>query len=301
VLNVGVAHIGEFGSVESIATAKGELVEALSDTGLAVLNVDDERVRAMAARTRARLVGVGEAPDAAVRAVDVRLDERGRASYTLVTADGSVAVQLAISGRHQVGNSLVAAAVALDAGMTLADLGPALGELRLVSTRRMDVFDTADGVTVIDDSYNANPASMAAALHALAAIGRQRRRFAVLGYMAELGDQERAGHEQVGRLGAELGTHRIVVVGVAAEPILDGAVQVADWGGESVLVTDQEAAVELLRRQLRPGDVVLVKGSRYRTWAVADFLRDDARIGPSSDVTRDPIHDVAATQEVAAP
>jgi UDP-N-acetylmuramoyl-tripeptide--D-alanyl-D-alanine ligase len=274
VVNVGVAHIGEFGSVEAIAAAKGELVEALPDGGVAVLNVDDERVRAMASRTRAAVVGVGEAGDATVRAVDVDLDERGRPSYTLVTPDGRVGVRLALSGRHQVGNTLAAAAVALGQGMTLTELGTAIGDLRLVSSRRMDVFDRSDGVTVIDDSYNANPASTSVALHALAAIGRGRRRVAVLGYLAELGEQERAGHEQVGRLGAELGTDRIVVVGAAAGPIHDGATQVADWGGESVLVTDQEAAVALLQTELRPGDVVLVKGSRYRTWAVADFLRE---------------------------
>ena len=297
VINVGVAHIGEFGSVEAIAAAKGELVEAVAQDGVAVLNVDDERVRAMASRTPAAVVGVGEAPDAAVRAVDVSLDERGRASYTLVTSAGRVAVRLALSGRHQVGNTLAAAAVALGQGMALTELGPALGDLRLVSTRRMDVFDRVDGVTVIDDSYNANPASTAAALHALAAIGPGRRRIAVLGYLAELGEQERAGHEEVGRLGAELGTDRIVVVGAAAGPIHDGARQVADWGGESVLVTDQDAAVALLRVELRSGDVVLVKGSRYRTWAVADFLRDTTI---SQDRTALPDM-AAAADEVAAP
>jgi UDP-N-acetylmuramoyl-tripeptide--D-alanyl-D-alanine ligase len=114
----------------------------------------------------------------------------------------------------------------------------------------------------------------------------------VLGYMAELGDEERAGHEHVGRLGAELGTDRIVVVGAAAGPIQDGATQVAEWGGESVLVTDQEAAVALLQAELRPDDVVLVKGSRYRTWAVADFLRETT----VSDTTG-----VFSTDEVVAP
>jgi len=165
--------------------------------------------------------------------------------------------------------------------MPLATLGSALGELRLVSTRRMDVFDRPDGVTVIDDSYNANPASTAAALHALAAIGAGRRRVALLGYLAELGALEREGHEQVGRLAAELGVDRLVVVGAGAEPIHDGAVTVPGWGGESVVVSDQDAAVAWLRSELRPGDVVLVKGSRYRTWAVADELRGDLLLAGS--------------------
>jgi UDP-N-acetylmuramoyl-tripeptide--D-alanyl-D-alanine ligase len=276
VVNVGVAHIGEFGSIEAIAKAKAELVEALPTGGTAVLNADDPRVRAMAALTEATVVLVGEAPDATLRAADVRLDERARPSYTLVAPEGEVAVRLTLAGRHQIGNTLLAAGVARAQGMSLADLATALAELRPGSTRRMDVFDRADGVTVIDDSYNANPASAEAALRALVAIGPGRRCVAVLGYLAELGEQERAGHEQVGRMAAELGVDRVIVVGEPARPIHDGAMAVTKWGGGSVLVTDQEAAVALLRAELRPGDVVLVKGSRYRTWDVADALREDA-------------------------
>ncbi len=276
VLNVGVAHLGEFGTVDAIAQAKGELVEALPAGGLAVLNADDPRVRAMAARTAARVVLAGEAPDAEVRATDVTLDERGRAAYTLLTPEGSAPVRLAVTGRHQVANTLAAAAVARELGQPLPELADALGRLRLVSTRRMDVFDRADGVTVIDDSYNANPASTAAALHALAALARDRRAIAVLGYLAELGGYERAGHEEVGRLAAELGVDLLVAVGAPAAPIHDGAAGVPRWGGKSVRVADQEEAIALLRGELRPGDVVLVKGSRYRTWAVADALRAEA-------------------------
>ncbi|GAA2188369.1 UDP-N-acetylmuramoyl-tripeptide--D-alanyl-D-alanine ligase [Micromonospora lupini] len=276
VLNVGTSHIGEFGSQDNIAQAKGELVEALPADGLAVLNADDPRVVAMAVRTRARVVRYGEAPDADLRAEDVTLDERGHPSYTLVTPEGRVSVRLALTGRHQVGNTLAAAAVARELGMPLADLAPALGALGLKSTRRMDVFDRPDGVTVIDDSYNANPASMAVALRALASLGRERRTVAVLGYMAELGPFERDGHAEVGRLAAELGVDRLLVVGEPAAPIHEGATAVGNWGGESVLLTDQAAAVEVLRGELRPGDVVLVKGSRYRTWEVADALRADA-------------------------
>jgi UDP-N-acetylmuramoyl-tripeptide--D-alanyl-D-alanine ligase len=279
VVNVGVAHIGEFGSVENIARAKGELVEALPRAGVAVLNADDERVRAMAARTSARVLLVGESPDAAVRAEQVVLDERGRPSFRLVTPDGEVAVALRLSGRHQVTNALLAAGVARTQGMGLAELGAALHELRSVSTRRMDVFDRADGVTVIDDSYNANPASVEAALRALVAIGTGRRTVAALGYLAELGEHERAGHEQVGQLAANLGVDLVVVVGDAASGIHDGAMAVAAWGGTSVQVTDQGAAVAWLRERLRPGDVVLVKGSRYRTWEVADQLREEAAAG----------------------
>ena len=276
VINVGVAHVGEFGSVEAIAQAKGELVEALPEDGLAILNADDPLVAAMAARTKATVWTVGLAENADVRAVGVRLDDHGRPAYNLVTAQGETAVTLRLAGAHQVGNSLAAAAVALRAGLPVAECGRALSRLGLVSSRRMDVFSRADGVTVIDDSYNANPGSMAAALNALAAMAGNRRTIAVLGYMAELGGFEREGHEQVGRLAAELGVDLLVAVGAEAAPFRAGATSVDRWGGEAVQVSDQEEATAALRQRLRPGDVVLVKGSRYRTWRVADGLREEA-------------------------
>lgn len=300
VLNVGVAHVGEFGSVDAIAQAKGELVEALPPGGVAVLNLDDPRVAAMAARTPARVIGYraggparsggAAGPGAAhntadtVHAMDVSIDERGRARYRLVSGAGTAAVRLQFSGHHQVGNTLAVAAVALELGLTPPEVADALGELRLVSPRRMDVFDRSDQVTVIDDSYNANPASVAAALRALVALGRpergsHRRTVAVLGYLAELGQHERTGHEEVGRLAAELGVDRLVVVGAAAAPIHHAAAAARNWGGESVLVSDQAQAVALLAHELRPGDVVLVKGSRYQTWDVADWLREPAQAG----------------------
>jgi len=282
VLNVGAAHIGEFGSVEGTARAKGELVESLPAEGLAVLNADDPLVSAMASRTQARVVLTGESESAGVRAVDVRLDARGRASYTLVSAAGSAPVQLAVTGRHQVANTLAAAAVALEAGMPVEAVAAALGEVGIVSSRRMDVFDRPDGVTVIDDSYNANPSSTAAALRALAALGEGRRTIAVLGYMAELGEYETSGHQDVGRLAAELGVGRLVAVAGAA-PVLDGAAAVPEWKGEPIAAADQAAATAAVLDDLRPGDVVLVKGSRYRTWEVADALRAGAaaeEVGP---------------------
>jgi UDP-N-acetylmuramoyl-tripeptide--D-alanyl-D-alanine ligase len=268
VLNIGAAHLGEFGSVEGTARAKGELVEALGEDGVAVLNADDPLVAAMASRTAARVVTFGETAGADVRATEVTLDGRGRASYEL----NGLAVQLAVSGRHQVSNTLAAAAVALQLGLPPAGVAAALGEVGIASSRRMDVFDRPDGITVIDDSYNANPSSTAAALRALATIGNGRRTVAVLGYMAELGEHERSGHTDVGRLAAELGVDRLIAVAEAA-PILDGAAEVPSWKGEPVLAADQRAAIAGL--DLHPGDVVLVKGSRYRTWEVVDSLRPE--------------------------
>ncbi|MGK5684583.1 UDP-N-acetylmuramoyl-tripeptide--D-alanyl-D-alanine ligase [Actinoplanes sp. URMC 104] len=275
VLNVGAAHIGEFGSVEGTARAKGELVEALPADGVAVLNADDPLVSGMASRTRARIVLVGESDISDLRASEVRLDDGGRASYRMHSGARVAAVKLAVAGRHQVANTLAAGAVALAAGMPFEELATALGEVGIVSSRRMDVFTRPDGATVIDDSYNANPSSTAAALHALAAMAGGRRATAVLGYMAELGEHERSGHEEVGRLAAELGVDRLVVVGHEAAPVADGAHTVEGWKGEAVVVPDQAAAIALLAGDLHGGDVVLVKGSRYRTWDVVDSLRPE--------------------------
>jgi UDP-N-acetylmuramoyl-tripeptide--D-alanyl-D-alanine ligase len=256
VLNVGTAHLGEFGSRENIALAKGELVEALPADGVAVLNADDPLVLAMADRTAARVVTVGLAATADVRAVDVTLDERGTPSYELVTAAGSVPVTLAVHGEHQVGNSLAAAAVALELGMPLPAVADALGRARALSRWRMEVTERPDGVLVVNDAYNANPESMAAALRALTTMARGRRSWAVLGEMAELGASAADEHRRVGELTTELGVDRVVVVGPDAQRLYAAAREGA------VHVDDADAAIALLQAQLRPEDVVLVKASR---------------------------------------
>lgn len=217
VLNVGTAHLGEFGSREAIAQTKGELVEALPATGLAVLNADDTKVAAMAGRTRARVVRVGQSAGAEIRATGVSLDDRARASFTLHTPHGDRDVTLAVHGEHQVGNALSAAAVALECGADLDTLVAALSGARAASARRMDVRTNAAGVTVINDSYNANPDSMRAALKALVTMARSgdtpRRSWAVLGEMAELGPESVVEHDGIGRLAVRLDVDRLVVVG----------------------------------------------------------------------------------------
>jgi UDP-N-acetylmuramoyl-tripeptide--D-alanyl-D-alanine ligase len=273
VLNVGAAHLGEFGDVATTEKAKGELVEALPAEGVAVLNADDPRVRGMAARTAARVVLTGQATEADVRATGVSLDTAGRPSFELVTAAGSVPVRLRLYGEHHVANALAAAAVALEVGMPLERVADALGAAGVVSRRRMEVVERPDGITLVDDSYNANPDSTAAALRALRSMSAGRRSWAVLGYMAELGATEREEHDRIGRLVVRLGINRLVVVGEQARALHTGAVLEGSFGGESVHVPDQDAAIALLAEELRPGDVVLVKGSRYRVWQVADALR----------------------------
>jgi UDP-N-acetylmuramoyl-tripeptide--D-alanyl-D-alanine ligase len=258
VLNVGVAHLGEFGSREAIAEAKGELVAALPENGLAILNADDPLVMAMAARTRARVVTFG----GDYRAADVTLDALGRSSFTLVTPDGSAGVTMRLVGEHHVGNALAAAAVGAWAGLDVGAVADALSNAVPRSRWRMEVRETADGVTVINDAYNANPDSMRAALKALAAARGSGRTFAVLGEMAELGDAAWAAHDEIGRLCVRLDVSRLVVVGPHAKGIHAGATLEGSWGEEAAYVDDTDSALRLLRAELRPGDVVLVKASR---------------------------------------
>ncbi|MER5971072.1 UDP-N-acetylmuramoyl-tripeptide--D-alanyl-D-alanine ligase [Streptomyces sp. NPDC002055] len=289
VLNVGTAHIGEFGGREQIAVAKGELVEGLpaaADGGVAVLNADDPLVRAMSARTKARTVFFGEAEDADVRAEDVRLTDTGRPAFRLRTPTGCSDVTLRLYGEHHVSNALAAAAVAHELGMSVDGIAQALSEAGQLSRWRMEVTERSDGVTVVNDAYNANPESMRAALRALAAMGgaaqaKGGRTWAVLGRMAELGDDSLAEHDAVGRLVVRLNVSKLVAVGGPEAAWLDmGAKNEGSWGEESVHVSDARAAIDLLRSELRPGDVVLVKASRAEGLErVAQGLLDSAGEG----------------------
>jgi UDP-N-acetylmuramoyl-tripeptide--D-alanyl-D-alanine ligase len=261
VLCVGHAHAGEFGSLEQVALAKGELVEALPRGGVAVLNADDPLVLAMAGRTAARIVTFGRSAAAGVRAAGVRLDDRGRPGFTLLMAGESAPVRLRLFGEHHVTNALAAAALAQQAGLTTAAIAEGLSAAVQRSRWRMEVTERADGVTVINDAYNANPESLRAAIDALAVMSRGRRGFAVLGQMNELGDQADEFHEEAGRLAAAAGVAGLLVVGSGTAPLLAGAKAVPSWHGELVAVPDAAAAVRELDQRLRGGDVVLVKAS----------------------------------------
>ena len=195
-------------------------------------------------------------------AQDILLDELGRPSFTLVTGAGSVPVRLRLHGAHNVPNALAAAALAAELDMDLAAIGESLSAATARSKWRMEVTRRADGVTVVNDAYNANPESVRAALDALAVMAHGRRAFAVLGHMAELGEQSRAYHEEAGELAAKAGLAGLIAVGADAEPILVGARRQPDWGGEALGVPDAAHAVDVLHDWLKPGDVVLVKASR---------------------------------------
>ena len=291
VLNVGSAHIGEFGSRENIAKAKGELVEALPASGVAVLNADDELVAGMAPRTNARVVTFSESgnTNADYYATGVTLDAVARASFTMHTPNGEPQrVTLGVFGAHQVGNALAAAAVGTELGMDAATVAEALSAASSVSVNRMDVNTRADGVTVINDAYNANPESMRAAIAALGYTAAARpgvRSVAVLGEMNELG----AGAEQEHALLAdELARYRVThLVAVGKSAAMAALTQRAeDQGIRTTAVADTDEAAQAVRELLASApagednwrergdrDVVLVKASNAaRLWVVAEAL-----------------------------
>jgi UDP-N-acetylmuramoyl-tripeptide--D-alanyl-D-alanine ligase len=287
VLNVGSAHIGEFGGRAQIAQAKGELVESLpsaEEGGVAVLNADDPLVRAMSSRTTAKVILFGESGEADVRAENVRLTDSGQPAFRLHTPSGCGDVTMRLYGEHHVSNALATAAVAHELGMSAGEIATALSEAGSLSRWRMEVTERPDGVTIVNDAYNANPESMKAALRALAAMGRGRRTWAVLGQMAELGDEALAEHDAVGRLAVRLNVSKLVAVGGREASWLQlGAYNEGSWGEESVHVSDAQAAVDLLRSELRPGDVVLVKASRsVGLESVAQALLETAAEGEVS-------------------
>ncbi|HVT19862.1 MAG TPA: UDP-N-acetylmuramoyl-tripeptide--D-alanyl-D-alanine ligase [Mycobacteriales bacterium] len=275
VLNVGQAHLGEFGSQEAIARAKGELVEALPPAGVAILNRDDPLVAAMAQRTTARVVTYGEDAAADVRIEELAEDDSARARFRLATPSGSADVALAVHGRHQASNAAAAAAVGLEAGLTLAEVVAALASAGPQSPHRMALARRADGLVVVDDAYNANPESTYAALTSLVRLAAPRggRTWAVLGEMRELGEQSDTLHRATGRAVADLGVDHLVVVGAGAQDIAAGASSAPGWSGSCVLVGTADEAAATVASGAGPKDVVLVKASNaVQLWRVAEAL-----------------------------
>ncbi|WP_031261980.1 UDP-N-acetylmuramoyl-tripeptide--D-alanyl-D-alanine ligase [Curtobacterium sp. B18] len=279
VLKVGLAHAGEFGGIEATQRAKSEMVTDLPASATALLNVDDDRVASMRDLTAATVVGFGTSADADYRITGIETDRNGT-RFTLTappvrqegnpSADGQpggtdhVDVQLAILGEHHAMNASAALTVAHLWGVPLADGAAALASMTRAERWRMELLPGGpDGVTVINDAYNASPDSTAAALRTLAQIVRPgERTVAVLGEMAELGEFSTEEHDRIGRLVVRLGIGQLVVVGRGAMPIHQAATLEGSWDGESVFIEDVDDAVHALQEMLRPGDVVLVKSSK---------------------------------------
>ena len=255
VTRVGEAHTELVGGLEGVARAKGELVEALPPQGFAILNADDARVRAMESRSSAPVILYGESADADVRIEGITLDEHGCARFDAVVGEGRTPVRLRVPGRHMASNAAAAIAVGVALGLDVPRMAEALGST-VVSDRRMQVRRTERDAVVVDDSYNANPTSVEAALRTLADM-RAQRRIALLGVMAELEDPVEA-HARVAEVAARLGVD-VVAVGTDL------------YGVDSVSIDDAIATL----RSLEAGDVALVKGSRV---AGLDRIVDAATI-----------------------
>jgi UDP-N-acetylmuramoyl-tripeptide--D-alanyl-D-alanine ligase len=258
VLNVGPVHLERAGTLETITRAKRELVEALPADGHAILNVDDARVRAMAGHTRARVWRIGLAADADVRATDLESHGARGFAFTLrVSGADERRVHVPAPGAHLVSNVLAAAAVGLAEGLPLDEVACALG--RLAPGLRLRVRELAGGVTLVDDSYNASPASTLAALELLAEL--PGRRLALLGDMRELGELSAESHRQVGRCAAEL-ADVLYTIGELGRAIGEAALDAGAAPDAVRHLGSTEEAAEALRAELRPGDALLVKGSR---------------------------------------
>jgi UDP-N-acetylmuramoyl-tripeptide--D-alanyl-D-alanine ligase len=261
VTNVGKAHMEIFGSWDVIVEASAEPVESLEEDGTAVLAADDPVVAGFADRARGKVVTFGRARHADVRAEEVVLEGDGRASFDLVDPSGRARVTLAIPGEHMVSNGLAAAAVGAVLDVPIAERARALAAAT-VSAWRMETFQTPDGVRVLNDAYNANPESMAAALRTARWMAGDHRLIAVLGEMAELGAIGPREHERVGELAARLRVDRLIAVGEEAEPIAVASVREGVEPGNVATYDDAADALADIREHAAPGDLVLLKASR---------------------------------------
>jgi UDP-N-acetylmuramoyl-tripeptide--D-alanyl-D-alanine ligase len=263
VLNVGPAHVLTMGGFDNVAKTKAEMVRDLptaAEGGVALLNADDERVAAMALQTPATVTFYGTGQDAAVRAKNVTLDAAGRASFTLHTPTEQAPVRLRLPGEHQVANALAAACAASAVGVPADRIAAALSSAVPRSPGRFEIKERPDGVTVIDDAYNANPVSTRAAIRTLARVAAGRRTIAVLGEMMDQAEGTVRHHDAIGTLAGTLGIDVLLAVGQGEGP--DAMAAAARGAGVSVYaVPDGDAAIDLLRESLRPADVVLVKAS----------------------------------------
>ena len=263
-LKVGLAHAGEFGGIETTAQIKAELLQGSDANTIAILNADDVYVREMATEFGGTKVWFGTGPDAAYRADNYEMTLAGTA-FDLHWPDGSVnRVTLQILGEHHVMNALASSAVADRLGVPRSQIVTALEQLPLAERWRMQLSHRADGVSIINDAYNASPDSSRAAMQTLAQLGRQtgRRTVAVIGEMAELGKYSAEEHDKLGRLAVRLNIDLLIAVGAAAKLVYMGASFEGSFDGESQYFESLDEALAGVRGMLRSGDIVLVKSSK---------------------------------------
>jgi len=273
VTNVGLAHIGIFGSWDAIVRAGEEPVRWLGPEGTAILNADDPVIRAYADASRCAVVSFGTSADADVRAEEITVGDDGRASFVLSDGEDRETVELGMPGEHMVSNALAAAAVGRWAGLTVAECATAL-KGAAISRWRMETSTTDAGVVVVNDAYNANPESMAAALKTARRMAAGTRLIAVLGHMAELGPVSLEEHERLGELVVRIGVERLVTVGEPARAIARAAIREGELPEDVASYDEPAEAANDVRAWVRRGDLVLLKGSRVAALErVAEALR----------------------------
>lgn len=257
VLRVAAAHLGEFGSIETIAQTKGELIEALSDEGIAILGQYDPYTPLMKARHSGKVLTFGENTDAEIRATDIELRE-GKPHFDLVTPDGRSTVALRLFGLHQISNSLAAAAVAHALGFSADQIAGALSTAEIHARWRMEVKEFTD-LVLINDAYNASPDSMAAALTVLAHLSQERggESWAFLGKMRELGESSQVEHQKIGTLALQLGIDHLVAID---SPQYGQSLPINSSMTLHLSSSKEDALA--IARFINRGDVVLCKASR---------------------------------------
>ena len=279
VLGVGKAHVGEFGSREIIAKTKSELITGIASDGIAILGTYDEFTPKMVVPSGVKTLFFGEKNNCEIRAADIEVRE-GRAHFDLVTPKGRASVSLQLLGLHQISNALATAAVATALDIPIDSISAALSTAEVSSKWRMEI-STVGEIVLINDSYNANPESMSAALRTLALISQETGgvSWAFLGKMQELGESSASEHAAIGRLATEIGIDHLVAIGNREflDDLADG-----DVGGESAVhyFENKESALSLVEH-LAPGDVVLVKASRAGEFnlladAIAEKLKGES-------------------------
>ncbi len=260
ITNIGETHLELLGSVANIARAKGEILDHIDPGGFAVLNGDDPLVREQSARCRGRVIFYGTAGDVPLYAENIKTVNGRNISFTSKTPAGYIEVNLPLPGRHNVLNALAAIGVGLTAGLSTEEIKKGLESVRLTSMR-LEIIET-ETVTIINDTYNANPASTKAALEILAGLSPGQRKIAIMGDMYELGQRSVQGHREVGAAAAETKVDVLITVGKLGCEIALGASLTDEPPAEIISFNTNAEAKNYLKRIVRPGDIILVKGSR---------------------------------------
>jgi len=261
ITNVGKTHFELLGSEEKIAEAKSELIQVIPPEGLVILNADDKWTGKLSDMSAAPVITYGMSEDAGIRAVDVEVDKEGQPSFKVETTGGGLSLSLPFPGRHNIYNALAAYAVASEMGVSQLDIKKGL-ETSVLSEMRMQVFTTSDGITVLNDAYNANPTSMKAALTALSDMAQDKRKAVILGDMLELGNLEAMAHFKIGELVSDIGAELLITVGTRSRRIAEGALSKGMNPNAVIQCQETEEAKKALIENIRPGDIVLVKASR---------------------------------------